>query len=125
MSKIQPVKSPTDAGDILDGMHTVLNSQFMCMVERILENKVNVGDMLQVAQDVPCLLHSTPVNEAFPSDMSKYGQIHLKGRRMLHAACVAHRHHLVAVLPRDLDLQRLSQWCEVGWHRCQCHGAIE
>ena len=85
MSKIQPVKSPTDAGDILDGMDTVLNSQFMCMVERILENKVHVGDTLQVAQDVSCLLHSTPVNEAFPSDMSKYGRTRLKGRRMLHA----------------------------------------
>lgn len=103
----------------------MLNSQFMCMVERILENKVHVGDTLQVAQDVSCLLHRTPVNEAFPSDMSKLGRVRLKGRRrMLHAACIAHRHHLAAVL-RDLDLHQLSQGSEVGWHRCQCHRAIE
>ena len=38
--------------DILEGMGTMLNNQFMCTVERILKTIFMLA--LQVAQDVPC-----------------------------------------------------------------------
>lgn len=68
----------------------MLNNQFMCMVQRILENKVHVGDTLQVDQDVSCtpecLLHRIPVNKDFPSDIAKLGRVRLKERRSMQHA---------------------------------------